>query len=735
MNRGFFILLCLIGALSFHSTQAQVARQEGIVRKITHSASDPVVPIAGVQVVVDGVSSPKSDKQGNLTITIRRNEESSYYLDDIRLPAGEVPYLLAYPSREKKLFLSPNELYIALISPEEKATVSKKIYTDLWRQYRRQGNDLIALRNELEEVQMALDEGDARYREVTNRLDSVQALLNAYFDDGQKESFTQKLEEVAEELALTDYRSLDSIDARIYDLKRAGEWAGLSALLNEQMNGNAEAYLQEGLQNRKNAEAIAERAARDLALRFERVEEAIESFLMQHQNDSVSKYLKILTEADSTNWDYLTTAGLFESTYMANYDRAMQYHRAALNYARTDSLKATSYNNIGFVYSEQGDYSRALSCYEKALQIQLQIYGRQHPSVATIYNNMGGMYIDQGDYDQALACYKKALSIQLQVYGEQHAAVAMSYNNIGGVYDNLGNYSQSLSYYEKALSIQLQVYGEQHPDVATSYNNIGGIYDRQGDYGQALACYEKALSIQLQVYDGQHPDEVTSYNNIGGVYYSQGDYTQAMSYYEKALQILLQVYGEQHPDVAIIYNNIGGIYDRQGDYAQAITYYEKSLKTLIQIYGEQHPSVATSYNNIGSVYYNQKDYAQALAYCEKALPIQLQVYGEQHPAVATSYCNMGSICDSQGNYSQALVYYEKSLKIQLQVYGEYHPDVATNYIGKGAVYIKQGDYTQALECFEKSYQIYRKVFGETNPHTVSAQDAVKLLKSKMNGVE
>lgn len=182
MNRGFFILLCLIGALSFHSTQAQVARQEGIVRKITHSASDPVVPIAGVQVVVDGVSSPKSDKQGNLTITIRRNEESSYYLDDIRLPAGEVPYLLAYPSREKKLFLSPNELYIALISPEEKATVSKKIYTDLWRQYRRQGNDLIALRNELEEVQMALDEGDARYREVTNRLDSVQALLNAYFD-------------------------------------------------------------------------------------------------------------------------------------------------------------------------------------------------------------------------------------------------------------------------------------------------------------------------------------------------------------------------------------------------------------------------------------------------------------------------------------------------------------------------------------------------------------------------
>ena len=630
MNRGFLVLLCLIGALSFHSTQAQVARQEGIVRKITHSASDPVVPIAGVQVVVDGVSSPKSDKQGNLTITIRRNEESSYYLDDIRLPAGEVPYLLAYPSREKKLFLSPNELYIALISPEEKATVSKKIYTDLWRQYRRQGNDLIALRNELEEVQMALDEGDARYREVTNRLDSVQALLNAYFDDSQKESFTQKLEEVAEELALTDYRSLDSIDARIYDLKRAGEWAGLSALLNEQMNGNAEAYLQEGLQNRKNAEAIAERAARDLALRFERVEEAIESFLMQHQNDSVSKYYQILTEADSTNWDYLTTAGLFESTYMANYDRAMQYYRAALNYARTDSLKAITQNNIGFVYSEQGNYTQALSYYEKALQIQLQIYGEQHPSVATSYNNIGCVYSDQGDYNKAL------------------------------------------SYYEKALQIRLQVYGEQHPDVAVSYNNIGLVYSEQGDYDQALSYYEKALSIWSQINSEQHPDVAVGYSNIGSLYDNQGDYSRALSYYEKALQIQLQIYGRQHPSVATIYNNMGGMYIDQGDYDQALACYKKALQIDLQVYGEQHPSVATSYNNIGSVYYNQKDYAQALAYCEKALPIQLQVYGEQHPAVATSYCNMGSICDSQGNYSQALSYYEKSLKIQLQVYGEQH---------------------------------------------------------------
>ena len=631
MNRGFLILLCLIGILSFHSTQAQVVQQKGSVRKITHSASDPVVPIAGVQVVVDGVSSPKSDKQGNLIISIKRNEENSYYLDDIRLPAGGPSYILAYPGRKKKLFLSPNELYIALISPEEKESVTKKIYTDLWRQYRKQGNELIALRNELEEAQMALDENDARYHEVSNRLDSVQSLLKVYFDDSQKELFTQKLEEVAEELALTDYRSLDSIDARIYELKRAGEWGSLSALLNEQMRGNAEVYLQEGIQNRKNAEAIAELTAQDLSLRFGQVKDAIEMFLMQHQNDLVSQYFKDLIEADPTNWEYLNAAGNFESDYMADYDRAMQYHRAALNYTREDSLRAASYNNIGRIYSERGDYAQALAYYEMVLPMQLQMYGPQHPAVAISYNNIGFVYSRQGDYTQALGYYEKALEIQLQVYGEQYSCVAVSYNNMGFVYFHQGDYTRALAYYGKALQIWLRIYGEQHSAVAISYNNIGNIYSNQGNYAQALTYYGKALQIRLLIYGECHPVVAMGYNNIGAVYAKQGEYTQALSYYEKALRIRLQVYGEHHAAVALCYNNIGFVYDSQGDYKQALSYYEKALQIWLQAYGVQHPDVAVSYNNIGVAYAKQGDYKQSLKYIHKSLQIYRKILGETHP--------------------------------------------------------------------------------------------------------
>ena len=126
-------ILCIASIMSL-PLMAQNVTQNGMVREITHSAEDPVVPIEGVQVVVNGISSPKSDKTGKLAISIKRNEEGCFNIDDVRLPANHY-YILATPAKGKKIFLSPNDLFIALITPEEKETISNEYYNDLWRKY------------------------------------------------------------------------------------------------------------------------------------------------------------------------------------------------------------------------------------------------------------------------------------------------------------------------------------------------------------------------------------------------------------------------------------------------------------------------------------------------------------------------------------------------------------------------------------------------------------------------
>ncbi|CAF1692108.1 unnamed protein product, partial [Adineta ricciae] len=75
---------------------------------------------------------------------------------------------------------------------------------------------------------------------------------------------------------------------------------------------------------------------------------------------------------------------------------------------------ASSYNNIGMVYSDMGDYSKALEYYERASTIQQQSLPPNHPDLASSYNNIGMVYSDMGDYSKALEYYERASTIQQQ---------------------------------------------------------------------------------------------------------------------------------------------------------------------------------------------------------------------------------------------------------------------------------------------------------------------------------
>ena len=76
------------------------------------------------------------------------------------------------------------------------------------------------------------------------------------------------------------------------------------------------------------------------------------------------------------------------------------------------------------------------------------------------------VYNDLGNNSLALQYYEKALHIQIKIYGDNHPNVATSYINIGSAYNDLGNKTLALQYYEKARQINIKAYGDNHPDVA-----------------------------------------------------------------------------------------------------------------------------------------------------------------------------------------------------------------------------------------------------------------------------
>ncbi|CAF1387930.1 unnamed protein product [Rotaria sordida] len=224
-----------------------------------------------------------------------------------------------------------------------------------------------------------------------------------------------------------------------------------------------------------------------------------------------------------------------------------------------------------------------------------------HPALASSYNNIGAVYRNMGEYSKALSSFERSLEIQKIALPANHPDLAASYNNIGMVYDNMGEYSKALSSHERSLEIRTIALPPNHPDLASSYNNIGNVYDNMSEYSKALSSYEQSLEIKKIALPPNHPGLASSYNNIGLVYSNMGEYSKALSSYERSLEIKKIALPPNHPDLAASYNNIGMVYSNMGEYSKALSSYERSLEIEKIALPPNHPDLAHSYNGIGAV--------------------------------------------------------------------------------------------------------------------------------------
>ena len=214
-----------------------------------------------------------------------------------------------------------------------------------------------------------------------------------------------------------------------------------------------------------------------------------------------------------------------------------------------------------------GEYDKAKEYLEKALAIKVKIGDKE--GEASSYGNLGTVFSSLGQYDKAKEYLEKALAIKIQT-GDKKGE-ASSYGNLGTVFTSLGQYDKAKEYLEKALAIRKQI-GDKEGE-ASSYGNLGTVCISLGEYENANEYLEEALAITIQI--GDKNGEASSYGNLGTVFSSLGQYDKAKEYHEKALAIRIQV-GDKEGE-AVDYVNLGTLYSLVGEYVIAEDYMNKAL--------------------------------------------------------------------------------------------------------------------------------------------------------------
>ncbi len=81
---------------------------------------------------------------------------------------------------------------------------------------------------------------------------------------------------------------------------------------------------------------------------------------------------------------------------------------------------AEVYHNLGYLFSMQGEYEKALDYLNKALEIRTKTLNPNHPDIRSSYYQIGAVYSEMGEFDKALEYFNNSLRIAEKTLGRDH---------------------------------------------------------------------------------------------------------------------------------------------------------------------------------------------------------------------------------------------------------------------------------------------------------------------------
>ncbi len=130
---------------------------------------------------------------------------------------------------------------------------------------------------------------------------------------------------------------------------------------------------------------------------------------------------------------------------------------------------ATSWNNLGSLYAQKQQWTRAISCYQEAIELD--------PNLSKTYRNLAKVYSKVGKDLQAALCWYEAFNLEPQrEKAEAHF--------------NLAKKLLQLRQVEQAIAC-LHHTVQLNPDFKKAYLILGKLFERQGNTEAAQAYYEK----------------------------------------------------------------------------------------------------------------------------------------------------------------------------------------------------------------------------------------------------
>jgi len=248
-------------------------------------------------------------------------------------------------------------------------------------------------------------------------------------------------------------------------------------------------------------------------------------------------YFKQIVTLDNSNTDAWRGIGEI-SKGLKDFQTAIHAYEKYLEISSDRFEAAEVYTNLGSVYTELNNYSKATEYFLQAIEI--------NPNLVPAVYNLAVSYLHRKEYDKAIKNYQTAISLDVRFI--------RAYYGLATCYRNRGAYDKAFETYDLALKIF-----ENNVDIMFE---IGKTLEEQKKFAIAIEEYEKILTL--------NPNYWKAMMQIAICYHNLENKKKPIDYTLKALEI-----NKNNPDIL---SNLGLFYYHDGQIENAIKILSQALE-------------------------------------------------------------------------------------------------------------------------------------------------------------
>lgn len=205
-------------------------------------------------------------------------------------------------------------------------------------------------------------------------------------------------------------------------------------------------------------------------------------------------------------------------------------------------IQSRIYHQLGFT----GKWNLALLEAELGLKILKDTLSKKDKKLVDLIHDIGFIYAEIGDYSKAIENYKASLELYKSNIGENTTDVALSYNNIAVQYRKIGLRKNELEYLIKAKNTWEQLNNDEDTGhLYICYGNLFTWYSYYGDFEKAEEYLLKRKKIREKIklnpkhsfinnQEDKYKDRLREWYDLM-LHYSRKKDTMQTLYYAKAI--------------------------------------------------------------------------------------------------------------------------------------------------------------------------------------------------------